>query len=113
MLENAGGVPVRGEGEPERVGEGGVHAAYMEGKGRGTKGWASRRGEQAPLCPRLACGGVGAWVRWAWHIPDGEYVFAAMVPVGMGQGMLGGAAVVSWLEAGVGVDAHGWCYWWR
>ena len=28
-----------------------------------------------------------------------------MVPVGIGQGMLGGAAVVSWLEAGVGVDA--------
>ena len=65
VLERAGSFAVRRERKPEWVGEGGVHAAYMEGKGRMTKGWASRRGEQAPLCPRLACGGVGAWVRWA------------------------------------------------
>ena len=73
-------------------------------KGRQGDGRVERAGRHC-CAPRLACGGVGAWVRWAWHIPGGEYVFAAMVPVGIGQGMLGGAAVVSWLEAGVGVDA--------
>ena len=36
-LESAGGIAVREEGEPEWVGEGGVHAAYMEGKGRESK----------------------------------------------------------------------------
>ena len=53
-LESAGGIAVQEEGEPEWVGEGGVHAAYMEGKGRESKrmvGWKGRAGLAVlPVC---------------------------------------------------------------
>ena len=51
MLENAGGVPVRREGEPERVGEGGCSCSVHGGEGEGDKGMGGQKGRAGPAVP--------------------------------------------------------------